>query len=112
MFKRLLIVAVLVATALTPAFARNQKRSVNIPRPFVVQGQEMPAGVYTAEFIDDQEGQLVLFDGRKELARLPYKVVTLQKAASGDVVVFNNVEGKRTISRIEFKGMTAVLQLD
>ncbi|MBX7220114.1 MAG: hypothetical protein K1Y36_09215 [Blastocatellia bacterium] len=112
MLKRLMVAVVLTAVTMVPAFARNQNKNLTIPRNCVVQGQEIKSGAYTAQFVDDKEGELVLLDGRKELARMPYKIVTLPKAANGDVVVFNNNNGTRSISRIEFKGLTTALQFD
>lgn len=107
--KRMVLVGVFMMIALVPAMARNQNKSLTIPRPCVIQGKDVVAGTYTAQFVDDQEGQLVILDGRKEIARLPYKIMNLSKPATGDTVVFSNINGTRSLSRIEFKGLATAL---
>ncbi|HNC47133.1 MAG TPA: hypothetical protein PLU80_23375, partial [Acidobacteriota bacterium] len=90
---RVMLVVVMVGLTVVPAMARNVSKKMTLPRACVIQGQTINAGTYTAKFVDDQNSELVILDGKKELARLPYKLTSLEKSAASDVVVFNNQNG-------------------
>lgn len=111
--KKLILGVLFTALTVVPVLAAKKvKREMMIPRDCQVQGQNLKAGNYMVEFNDAEAGELVVTEGKKEIARTPYKIVELAKPASSDVVVFATKDGVRTIARIEMKGSKSALSLD
>jgi hypothetical protein len=111
--KRVILGVVFAALMVVPVLAaKKMKRDMMIPRDCQVQGRDLKAGNYTVEFNDAEPGELVVSEGKKEVARTSYKIVELPKAASSDIVVFNTKDGIRKIARIEMKGSKSALSLD
>lgn len=111
-FKRFVFVMVVVMGLWFPAQAAKQKKVIIIPRPCVIQGQNLVPGTYVVEFEDGQDGTVVIGDGRRELVRAPYKLKPLAKPSEGDTLEFSNQDGTRQIVRISFKGMTRELRFE
>ncbi|HMW00609.1 MAG TPA: hypothetical protein PLL06_14185 [Acidobacteriota bacterium] len=113
LFGQLLVAFFIVINFALPAFAiGKEKKVLVIPRPCQIQGQNLVPGTYTAEFEANKPGQLVLSDGRKEVARIKYNPEQLDKPATGDRLEFSNQDGVRQIVRIEFKGLTNGLRFE
>ena len=107
----LLIILIILAI---PAFGQGVTKQLKIGRDSKLGGQALSKGTtYTAKFFDDKEGELVLLRGSKEIAKVSYKLVKLNKPAASDTVIYSvAADGSLAISRIEFQGMAQAVVLE
>lgn len=76
----------------------------------MLAGRQIQKGSYSIKFDDDKDGDLVFMKGSGEVARAPYKLVKLNKAAAETIVAYMIADdGSYRIHRIEFKGMAVAL---
>jgi hypothetical protein len=107
-----LLVAALLSTAL-PAFAAN--REVTLRQEVKLQGNVIPAGVYTLRWKDDGASgiEVTVLSGRNVVARATGAKVVLDKASLHDAVVFQlDGEGGRELSRIVSAGRRDAIRFD
>lgn len=100
-----LVVVILGIACVSPAGAQTITKDIKVTRTCTVGGQTITAGNYTVSFADDQDGQLVISKGSREVAKANYKLLKLFKGAADSALVFTvAADGSYRISRIEFKG--------
>src|SRR5512145_1059568 len=107
-----LIAAALLSTAL-PALAAN--REVTLRQEVKLQGNVIPAGVYTLRWKDDGGSgvEVTVLSGRNVVARATGSKVELDKASPHDAVVFHLDEnGARELSRILSAGRRDAIRFD
>lgn len=100
--------ALLLATS---AFAAN-KGPLQVSSPVNVAGKELAAGDYTVQW----EGagpsvELNIMKGKKLVATVPAKVVSLENASTYDSAVVNAEGGSRKLSQIRFSGKKMALEI-
>lgn len=112
---RLLAVAAMISIALAaPAFSQGVTKQMKIGRDSKIAGQQLSKGsTYNVKFFDDKDGDLVVLRGSKELAKVSYKLVKLNKPAASDTVIYSvGTDGSLSISRLEFQGMSEAVVLE
>ena len=101
--------AVLLASS---AFAAN-KANLSLLNPTTVNGTQLKAGDYKLEW--DGSGpnvEVSILQGKKVLAKVPAKVVDLNKAPDNSAAVVNrNEDGSSTLSSVRFAGKKYALDL-
>ncbi len=103
--------AVLLASS---AFASNtnNKGTLQVGETFQVSGQQLAAGEYELRW--DGAGpnvEVSFIRDKKEVAKIPATLVTLDKAASDSAAVVNHADGKATVSVVRFAGKKYALNL-
>jgi hypothetical protein len=103
--------AVLLASS---AFASNtdNKGTLRVGEPFLVNGQQLAAGEYELRW--DGAGpnvEVSIMKGKKEVAKTPATLVTLDKASSDSAAVLDHASGKATISEVRFGGKKYALAI-
>jgi hypothetical protein len=112
---RLLGAAAIISVALAaPALSQGVTKQIRIGRDSKIAGQQLSKGsIYSVKFFDDKDGELVVLRGNKELAKVQYKLVKLNKPAASDVVIYNvGTDGGLSVSRLEFQGMPEAVVLE
>jgi hypothetical protein len=105
--------AVVLAAVVAPAFGQPVSKSLVLNRQVTIGSQKLPAGDYSIRFIDDQDGQLVITRGAREVAKAPYKLVKLNRPAQDSAVIYSvAADGSYTVSRLEFKGMNVAVSFE
>jgi hypothetical protein len=100
--------AVLLASS---AFASN-KGSVQVREAVEINGQQLAPGDYQLRWDGTGSNVEVSFmKGKKEVAKVPAKIVTLDTASQYDGSVLDRSSGKVTISEVRFAGKKYVLAL-
>ena len=95
------------------AFGKEVSRSIKLHREGKVGQQTLSKGDYTIKFVEDQDGELVLFKGKKEISRATYKLTQLSEPAPDTSVIWTAAaDGSFQIKRIEFKGKTTAIVID
>jgi hypothetical protein len=98
----LLGLALLLATS---AFAAN-KGSLNVQEPVTVNGTRLAPGDYKVAW--DGTGpsvELSITQGKKVVAKVPARMVTLENPSQTDAaVVRNNGDGTRSLSEVRLSG--------
>ena len=103
--------AVLLASS---AFAgnTNNKGTLQVGEPFQVNGQQLAAGEYELRWDGPGPNVEVSFmQGKKEVAKIPAKLVALDKAPAYDAAVVDPLDGKATVSEVRFAGKKYALAL-
>jgi hypothetical protein len=106
-------VALLLATAIFAA--DKNKGSLRIPEQVSVNGQALPAGTYTVEWMaetytvklgdSDLNLELRILQGKTIVATVPARMIGLQRSDSWDSVVERkNQDGSRSLLEIHFSG--------
>jgi NMD protein affecting ribosome stability and mRNA decay len=107
-----LVLATGLATA-SPVSAQEVTRTVTITRDSKLAGQALVKGEYSIRFAEGKDGDLVLLKGKKEVAKVSYKVSKLTQAAADSSVGYATAaDGSFQVRRIEFKGKTEAIVLD
>ena len=112
---RLLGAAVIISVALAaPALSQGVTKQIRIGRDCKIAGQQLSKGSsYNVKFFDDKDGDLVVLRGNKELAKVTYKLVKLNKPAASDTVIYTvGTDGSLSLSRLEFQGMGEAVVLE
>jgi len=100
--------AVLLASS---AFASN-KGTLQVREAFVVNGQQLSPGQYQLRWEGTGSNVEVSFmQGKKEVAKVSAKVVSLDKAPDFDSAILDRASGKATISEVRFAGKKYALDL-
>ena len=111
-----LILGLVMATGLAvaaPAEAQEVSRSITITRDSKLAGQSVTKGEYSIKFAEGKDGDLVLFKGKKELFKAPYKVTKLAQPAADNSVAYTAAgDGSYQVIRLEFRGKTEALVLE
>jgi hypothetical protein len=98
----LLGLALLLATS---AFAAN-KGSLNVQEPVTVNGTKLAPGDYKLAW--DGTGpsvELSITQGKKVVAKVPARMVTLENPSQGDAaVVKDNGDGTKSLSEVRLSG--------
>ena len=93
---------------------RSQVTRVRFRRreAFEVNGQQLAAGDYQLRWDGTGDNVEVTFmKGKKEVAKTPAKLVTLDKAYDHDSTVVDRSGGKATVSELRFAGKKYALAL-
>jgi hypothetical protein len=103
--------AVLLASS---AFASNtnNKGTLQVGEPFQVSGQQLAAGEYELRW--DGAGpnvEVSFIRDKKEVAKIPATLVTLDKAPADNAAVLNHADGKATVSVVRFAGKKYALNI-
>jgi len=112
---RSLVIAAIIVTALgIPTLGQGVTKQLKIGRDSKVAGQQLSKGTtYNVKFFDDKDGELVVLRGNKELAKVNYKLVKLNKPAASDTVIYSvGTDGSLSVSRLEFQGMSQAVVLE
>jgi hypothetical protein len=105
--------AVVLAAVVMPAFAQPVTKSLVLNRAVTIGGQKLQPGDYSIRFIDDQDGQLAINRGSREVTKASYKLVKLDRPAPDSAVIYSvGGDGSYTISRLEFKGMNVAVSFE
>jgi len=100
--------AVLLASS---AFASN-KGSLQIREACEINGQQLAPGDYQVRWEGAGPSVEVSFmKGKKEVAKAPAKVVSLDEASQYDSSVLDHESGKTTVSEVRFAGKKYALAL-
>jgi len=88
------------------AFASNNNRGyLRTDEAVEINGQRLPAGEYQVKWEGNGPSvELSFMQGRKEVAKVSAKEVTLDQAPVYDTAVINRSNGKASISEIRFAG--------
>ncbi|HUK89419.1 MAG TPA: hypothetical protein VLZ81_03390 [Blastocatellia bacterium] len=106
-------VALFMAAVVLPAFGQPVTKSLTLSRPVTIANQKLQPGDYSVRFIDDQDGQIAINKGSREIAKVPYKLVKLNRPASDSAVIYSVAsDGSYTISRLEFKGLNVAVSFE
>ena len=103
--------AMLLATS---AFAvAASKGSLQVSAAVNVAGKQLPAGNYSLQWQGSGPNvELNIMQGKKLIATVPAKIVSLPQAASYDsAVVSTSSDGSRMLSQIRFSGKTLALEV-
>lgn len=110
-----LILGLVMATGLafaSPVEAQEVSRTITITRDSKLGGQAVTKGEYSIRFAEGKDGDLVLFKGKKELLKVPYKVTKLAQPATDNVVAYIAAgDGSYQVTRLEFKGKSDAIVL-
>lgn len=110
------ILGLVMATGLavaSPVEAQEVNRTITITRDSKLGGQSVTRGEYSIKFAEGKDGELVIFKGKKELFKAPYKVSKLAQPAADNAVAYSAAgDGSYQVKRLEFKGKTEALVLD
>lgn len=108
-----LILGLVTATGLavaSPVEAQEVSRTITITRDSKIGGQAVIKGEYSIKFAEGKDGDLVLFKGKKELLKAPYKVTKLAQPAADNAVAYSTAsDGSYQVKRLEFKGKTEAI---
>jgi hypothetical protein len=109
----LALAAFAVVATVVPALAQPVIKSLALGRPVTIAGQQVPKGDYSIRFIDDQDGELVIMKGSREVSKIPYKVVKLNHPAADTAVIYSvAADGSYRLNRLEFRGLNIALVLE
>jgi hypothetical protein len=100
--------AVLLATS---AFASN-KGTLRLSEPAQVNGQQLAAGEYQVRW--DGTGSSVevsIMQGKKEVAKIPARVVDLEQVSIYDSAVVDHSGGSASVSQMRFVGKKFALAI-
>jgi hypothetical protein len=94
--------ALLLATS---AFAAN-KGSLSVQQPVSVNGTKLAAGEYKVQWEGTGPNvELNITQGKKVIAKVPARIVSLQEPSPADAaVVKNNGDGSRSLSEVRLSG--------
>lgn len=108
-FKKLVLGAALLLT--TGAFAAN-KGAVTVSSPLQVGGKQLSAGKYDVQWEGNGPSvEASIMKGKKVVATVPARVVTLDQSASMDTsVVRTNDDGSRSLTQARFSGKKLALE--
>ncbi len=88
------------------AKAAETKKSITISQPFSIGSTQLQPKTYTLRFNDTGDTtQVHFFDGKKEVASAPAKIVK-QKNVNGDGVGFNSSNGTPQLDHVFFSNET------
>lgn len=111
-----LILGLVMATGFavaSPVEAQEISRTITITRDSKLAGQSVSKGEYSIKFAEGKDGELVLFKGKKELFKAPYKVTKLDRPAADNSVAYSAAgDGSYQVKRFEFKGKTEAIAID
>jgi len=100
-------------TVASPVSAQEVTRTVTITRDSKLAGQALVKGEYSIKFAEGKDGDLVLLKGKKEVAKVAYKVTKLTQAAADSSVAYSAAaDGSFQVKRIEFKGKSEAIVLE
>ncbi len=97
----------------SPASGQEVKKSVTINRDTKLGDAQLSRGTYTLHFDQSKDGELVVMQGKKEVAKVAYKMTKLSKSPAESTVVYSlATDGSFTIKRIELKGAEFALSIE
>lgn len=111
---RYMVFALFIAIGLValPIHAQQVDKSITINRDGKVGEQPLAKGSYTIKFIEDKDGELVIFKGKKEIAKASYELSKLTEPSPDNAVTYTlGSDGSFQIKRIEFKGKNTAIEL-
>lgn len=110
------ILGMVMATSLavaSPVDAQEVSRTITITRDSKFGSQAVTKGDYSIKFAEGKDGDLVLLKGKKEVAKVAYKVTKLAQPAADNSVAYTAAgDGSYQLKRIEFKGKSDALVLE
>lgn len=108
------ILAIALTALAIPTFGQGVTKQLKVGRDSNVAGQPLSKGTtYSVKFQDDKDGELVVLRGKRELAKVSYKLVKLNKPAASDTVIYSvETDGSLSVSRLEFQGMSYSVALE
>jgi hypothetical protein len=93
-----------------PGFGGEVTKSFTLTRDSKLDGATLSKGSYSVKFMDDKEGEMVVFKGKTEIAKAKYKFMALKDSAPDNTVAYTVADdGSFTVTRIEFKGMKSAI---
>ena len=97
----------------SPVDAQEVSRSITITRDSKLGTQAITKGDYSVKFSEGKDGELILFKGKKEVAKVAYKSAKLSQPAPDNTVAYTAAgDGSFQVKRIEFKGKSDAIVLD
>lgn len=103
----------LVGMVSLSGWAKSNKSSIDLPHAVMVNGTQIPAGVYDVKWEGDNNNlQVSVLKGKKVLATSPAKLVEQDKKQDTTAILVNHAGGEPgTLSEIRFGGKKSSLVL-